>query len=150
MKSCAIVKLSSNKRLHRTNFTVTFFALRGKKAASKISSVSRALSVTMKLSISIIIVAALVVVSIWLVDIANDKNKSVKITETVSSYNSWECGYQNQVGCSIVFEVKPDSVLDVQRIRYGKAYMAVKINQTGLSGWVFSSKGVQVYAKPNT
>jgi hypothetical protein len=32
-----------NKRLHRTNFTVTFFALRGKKAANKICSVSRAL-----------------------------------------------------------------------------------------------------------
>jgi len=33
----------ANKRLHRTNFTVTTFALRGKTAARKIYSVSRAL-----------------------------------------------------------------------------------------------------------
>jgi hypothetical protein len=32
-----------NKRLQRTNFTVTIFALRGKTAASKICSLSRAL-----------------------------------------------------------------------------------------------------------
>ena len=34
---------SPNKRLQRTNFTVTFFALRSKKAASKICSLRRAL-----------------------------------------------------------------------------------------------------------
>ncbi len=39
IKSCEI-NPSVNKQLHRTNFTVTAFALRGKTAASKIYSVS--------------------------------------------------------------------------------------------------------------
>src|SRR5690554_4956626 len=38
-----LVRQKHNNQLHRTNFTVTIFSLRGKNAASKICSVSRAL-----------------------------------------------------------------------------------------------------------
>ena len=104
----------------------------------------------MKLSIVIISVVLLLIVGRWSLDIANDRSKEVKITEEVEAFNDWECGYQNKSDCNAVFEVNPDSTFKVKRIRYGKDFMAVKINQAGSSGWVFSGKGIHVYAVPNT
>ncbi|MBU2983992.1 hypothetical protein KO528_01395 [Saccharophagus degradans] len=104
----------------------------------------------MKLSIGIILIGLLLIVGIWLLDIANDRNKEVKIAEGVEAFNDWVCGYQNQSGCDVVFEVSPNSTFKVKRIRYGKDFTAVKISQDGSSGWVFSGKGVHVYVAPNT
>ncbi|MFO6423574.1 hypothetical protein [Motilimonas sp. KMU-193] len=104
----------------------------------------------MKLSIGVIFIGLLFVVGIWLLDIANDRGKEVKILESVEAFNDWECGYQNQSGCNVVFEVNPNSTFKVKRIRYGKDFMAVKISQDGSSGWVLSGKSVHVYAAPNT
>ena len=104
----------------------------------------------MKLSIGVITIAFFLVTCTWLLDVANDRNKEVKVTESVSAYNDWECGYQNHNGCSVVFEIKPVAIFEVRRIRYGKDFMAVKIVQAGSSGWIFLGKGVQVYEAPNT
>lgn len=83
-------------------------------------------------------------------DIVTDRAKIVEITAPVSAYSNWECGYSNQSGCSVVFEVGADTEYDVQRIRYGKDFMAIKIRQGDLTGWVFSGKAVQIHAEPNT
>lgn len=88
-----------------------------------------ALSVTMKFSI---IIASAILTSIfgfWIVDIARDRTKTVKITHVVSAYNDWECGYQNQDNCKVLFETQLGSVYKVQRIRYGKDFMAIEITQ---------------------
>lgn len=104
----------------------------------------------MKLIIGVAIVVFLVSFGVWKVDIANDRTKNVKITETVLAYNDWECGYQNMPNCSVIFEVMANTTHDVQRIRYGKDFMAIKIHLNGLLGWVFYGKGVKVNAGPNT
>jgi hypothetical protein len=104
----------------------------------------------MKLGIGIFIVAILVVAGIWQVDIANDQRKAIKISENVAAYNEWECGYQSHVGCTEVFEVAPVKILQVERIRYGKDFMAVKISQGEKTGWVIYGKGIEVYVQPNT
>ena len=104
----------------------------------------------MKLSIGIIIAIFLVILGLWAADIAGDRGNKVKIAETVSAYSNWECGSPNKPGCSVVFDVPAGTAHDVKRIRYGKDFMAIQINQDGLSGWVFSGKGVQTIAKPSS
>jgi len=104
----------------------------------------------MKLTIGVFLVLTLVVLGIWGMDIATDRAKVVEVTAPVSAYPNWECGYSNQSGCSVVFETRADAKYGVQRIRYGKDFMAIEIQQNGISGWVFSGKEVRVYAEPNT
>ncbi len=104
----------------------------------------------MKLSIGLLIVFSLVVMDVWLMDIASDRENIVEITAPVSAYSDWECGYSDQSGCSVVFEVEVNAKYDVRRIRYGKDFMAVKIQQDDLSGWVFSGNEVRIHAEPNT
>lgn len=104
----------------------------------------------MRMSIGVIILFSLGILGVWLMDIATDRAKVVEIAATVTAYNDWKCGYSNQSGCRVVFEVGADVEYDVQRIRYGKDFMAIKIQQNGLTGWVFSGKAVQVHAEPNT
>ena len=111
---------------------------------------NKLLSVTMKLNIGILIVAIIVSVGIWQSDIANDQSKAIKISESVAAYNNWKCGYQSLVGCTKVFEVAPIQTFQVERIRYGKDFMAIKISQDGKTGWVIYGKGIEVYAQPNT
>jgi len=101
----------------------------------------------MKLSIGIIIAICLVILGLWVADIAGDRGNKVKITVGVSAYSNWECGYSNKPGCRVVFDVPAGTVHNVQRIRYGKDFMAIQIHQGGLSGWIFSGKGVQISAK---
>ncbi|MFL1456366.1 hypothetical protein ACJO5Y_18145 [Marinobacter sp. GN3S48] len=104
----------------------------------------------MRVSLGVVILLSLVGLGVWLTDIITDRAKVVEVTAPVPAYNDWECGYSNQPGCSVVFEVGEDAEYDVQRIRYGKDFMAIKIQQGGLIGWVFSGKAVRVYAEPNT
>ncbi|MFT6635924.1 hypothetical protein [Alcanivorax sp.] len=104
----------------------------------------------MKLSIGLVIASALVVLGLWFIDIASDQENAVEITAPVSAYTEWECGYPDQLDCSVVFEAYVGEKYDVRRIRYGKDFMAIKIQQGDLSGWVFSGEGVRVHAKPNT
>lgn len=104
----------------------------------------------MKLSIGVSIVILLVSLGVWRADVAKDQENTVEITEKSSAYNDWKCGYHNQPNCSVAFEVKAGSVYEVQRIRYGKDFMAIQVDHNGLTGWVVSGSGVRVSAKPNT
>ncbi len=83
-------------------------------------------------------------------DVASDRENGVEITAPVPAYTNWKCGYSDQSECSVVFEVEVDARYDVRRIRYGKGFMAIKIQQGALNGWVFSGTGVRVHAEPNT
>ncbi|WP_211227204.1 hypothetical protein [Saccharospirillum impatiens] len=94
----------------------------------------------MKLTIGVFFFFTLVVLGVWGMDIATDRAKVVEITTPVSAYPDWECGYSNQSGCSVVFKTRTDAKYGVHRIRYGKDFIAIKIQQHGLSGWVFFAK----------
>ncbi|ASK68246.1 hypothetical protein CF168_04800 [Shewanella bicestrii] len=104
----------------------------------------------MKSSIGVAVTVFLIVLGIWLADLLNDQSNSVKVTESVAAYSDWECGYQHTLDCKVVFETEVNKSYPVQRIRYGKDFMAVKVSQVGISGWIYAGKGVQVNAEPNT
>ncbi|WP_447894974.1 hypothetical protein [Vreelandella sp. GE22] len=104
----------------------------------------------MKIILSILFVVILTVLGVWLMDIATDQAKVVEISAPVSAYTDWECGYSNKPGCSVIFEIITDAEYDVQRIQYGKDFMAIKIQQGGVSGWVFYGKAVRIHAGSNT
>ncbi|WP_372872861.1 hypothetical protein [Shewanella sp.] len=104
----------------------------------------------MKSSICVAATVFLIVLGIWLADLLDDQSKSVKMTESVAAYSDWECGYQHMLDCKVVFETKVNKSYPVQRIRYGKDFMAIKVSQAGISGWISAGKGVQVSAEPNT
>ncbi|WP_258405867.1 hypothetical protein [Shewanella sp. FJAT-51649] len=111
---------------------------------------NKMLSVIMKSSIGGAVIVFLVALGIWLSDIAEDRSMSVKVTESVAAYDDWECGNQYQLDCKVVFEAVINQSYSVQRIRYGKDFMAIKVTQAGISGWIYAGKGVQVSAEPNT
>lgn len=104
----------------------------------------------MKTSIGVAVIVFFVALGIWLSDIAEDRSMSVKVTESVVAYDNWECGNHYQLDCKIVFETVVGQSYSVQRIRYGKDFMAIKVTQTGVSGWIYAGKGVHVIAEPNT
>ncbi|MDK2594020.1 hypothetical protein [Pseudoalteromonas obscura] len=101
----------------------------------------------MGLNISVAIVIALAIVGAWCVEISHDQAHSVKFTETIRAYNDWECAYQNQYGCSVVLEDAAGTEHNVRRRQYSKDFMAVKVEQAGISGWVFAGNGVHVSSK---
>lgn len=104
----------------------------------------------MKLSLNILLVAILMVAGIWYLDIVSDQRKAIKISKKVAAYNDWECSHQSKVSCRTIFEVLPVQVFQVERIRYGKDYMAVKISLDGKTAWVISGEETEVYENPNT
>ena len=104
----------------------------------------------MKSSIGVAVTVFLIALGVWLADITEDQSKSVKVTESVAAYDDWECGYQHTLDCKVVFKTEVNQSYSVQRIRYGKDFMAIKVTQAGISGWIYVDKGVQVSAAPNT
>lgn len=85
------------------------------------------------------LIGTLVVVTItlfgWLIwDIQSDRSKSIRIIKEVPLYDEWE-PLNGQKSSSMI---APGENLKVNRIRYGKDYMAIKIErESGKSGWVF-------------
>ena len=100
----------------------------------------------MKVISSIVIVCLFVVFGFWQLDIASDKRKQVKVITTATAYNGWQCGYEETPNCSVLFKLTKDSLHSVQRIRYGKDFMAIKVFYNGSYGWVISGKEVEIIA----
>lgn len=89
----------------------------------------------------------LAIVGMWLVDIAYDQRKMIKISEKVIAYNEWQCIEKSELGCVKVFDITPVASFQVERIRYGKDFMAVKISQAELTGWVVYGKGMEIFLR---
>lgn len=101
-----------------------------------------------KLSLIVSCVVLLIVLGVWRMDIISDRANSVNITKTVNAYNDWKCGYAQarESGCETVFEVMAGSEYQVQRIRYGKDFMAIKVRHYDTDGWLFHGADVQLIA----
>ena len=70
-------------------------------------------------------------------DIYKDRQNIVVTEESVPAYADWE-PYPTKLQ-KPVFTLPPQAILNVKRIRYGKDYMAVRVEtQEGQSGWIFS------------
>lgn len=85
----------------------------------------------------------------WLAwDIHLDRSKEVRILKTTALYESWE----SLGGQESASTVEPGENLKIERIRYGKDYMAIKVaKDNGLSGWlIYSSDSVEVQGNGKT
>ena len=66
-------------------------------------------------------------------DVQSDKSKSIKITKALPLYDNWEPLNGQQSNSNVM----PGENLKVVRIRYGKDYMAIKVErENGSNGWV--------------
>lgn len=107
------------------------------------------LSDSMKLVIGVLLVVVFILVVFWWADVSSDQGYLVEITERTAVYGRWDCGYKLQVGCEKLFYIAPVKIFKVERIRYGKDFMAVKIKQGEKVGWIMFGGGVEVYERPS-
>lgn len=80
-----------------------------------------------------------IAVSVWCLDVYSDRTKQVIIKTPVSVYDNWECGHFCEVKGVKVFSLNPEQTLDVLSVRYGKDFMAIKVEQGSRTGWIISS-----------
>jgi hypothetical protein len=107
---------------------------------------SETLSVSMKVISSIIIICLFITFGFFQLDVASDKRNQVKVITTATAYNDWQCGYEKTPNCRVLFTLAKDSLHSVQRIRYGKDFMAIKVFFNGFYDWVISGKEVELIA----
>lgn len=94
-----------------------------------------------KILIGIIIALTLLYLAIWL-DIKQDKKNILIVKETSDVFSDWECGFK----CNdSIFRVFEGEEYNVQRIRCGKDFIALKIkSKNGLFGWVILDERYKV------
>jgi hypothetical protein len=104
----------------------------------------------MKITIVTIFIVLLISFGVWQTDVAKDQRKRIVVSGKVTAYDKWECGSSLYKDCVEVFTLNPSTEHNVQRIRYGKDYMAIKVNKNNLSGWVTLGKNVKVIGQSGT
>jgi hypothetical protein len=96
----------------------------------------------MKRAIVIVITIILIIIAIslgiWLRDIYIDRQQVVNTLQSVAFYTDWKCGLKcgekNRIG-----EIPSGMRFKVLRIRYGKDYMAIKVQYNRKKGWLIYS-----------
>ena len=87
--------------------------------------------------ISVVSILLTIIGGLFGYDIYKDRQNVVVTEELVPAYADWE-PYPTKLQ-KPVFTVPPQAIMNVKRIRYGKDYMAVRVEtQEGESGWIFS------------
>ncbi|MEA3491968.1 MAG: hypothetical protein U9R27_08735 [Campylobacterota bacterium] len=97
-----------------------------------------------KVIIAISLTAILIFCLVWL-DIQNDKENILIVKKTSYAFDDWECGYR----CTQTkFKVFEDERYNVERIRYGKDFMAIQIkSKNDILGWVILDESYEVINK---
>jgi hypothetical protein len=76
-------------------------------------------------------------------DILQDRQHILVTEGPVPAYPDWE--RYPPSGMKPGFVIPPDTTLRVKRIRYGKDYMAVRVqSEKGETGWVFYGSGFKI------
>ncbi len=87
--------------------------------------------------ISILIIVAIAIGCFVGYDIYQDRQNNLVLNEPVPVYANWR-PYPTKEQKPI-FILPAQATVKVKRIRYGKDYMAVRVEtQTGKSGWIFT------------
>jgi hypothetical protein len=87
---------------------------------------------------SILFVLGLILVGCFVFDVQRDKKKSVRIVKPLPVFNNWKRSKDQQK----ISDVSPGENLKVARIRYGKDYMAIKVEREDRSnGWLIYQRG---------
>jgi hypothetical protein len=83
----------------------------------------------------VVILAVIVAFVGWyLWDIVKDRSKTIKVIRTIPLYKEWE----PFTGQGTMSSAEPGEKLKVLRIRYGKDYMAIKVEKENEAvGWAF-------------
>jgi hypothetical protein len=98
----------------------------------------------MKKAIGILITIIIVIIiavplGIWLRDIHSVRQQVVTTLQKVAFYTDWKCGLKCGEKNNIC-EIPSGIRLKVLRIRYGKAYMAIRVKYNRETGWfIYSS-----------
>ncbi|MCG8092810.1 MAG: hypothetical protein JAZ17_04130 [Candidatus Thiodiazotropha endolucinida] len=81
-----------------------------------------------------IAIVAFIAMVLWLMDVLNDRNAKVDVLVEINAFENWN---YHSPGKS-VFNIAPDEEVAVLRVRYGKDFMAAKVeNSKGKEGWIF-------------
>lgn len=71
-------------------------------------------------------------------DVWKDKRKRVKIVKPIPLFDDWKRSEKQQK----IADASPGEMFKVARIRYGKDYMAIKVQRDDKSnGWVIYQRG---------
>jgi len=90
------------------------------------------------LIMSVILVLVLISITWFYIDVQRDKKKKVKIVKPLPVFNGWKRSKEQQK----IADVEHGENLKVARIRYGKDYMAIKIQREDKSnGWLIYQRG---------
>ena len=94
-----------------------------------------------KVILSIIIISTIIYGTV-LFDITQDKENILIVKKDSVVFDDWKCGYQCKTSKFKIFEGEQYNVL---RIRYGKDFMALKIeSKNGLLGWAILNENYEV------
>jgi len=84
---------------------------------------------------------------IWLKDIHSDRQNIVTTLEDVSLNSVWECGL-NCENENMIGGIPAGQRMNVLRIRYGKDFMAIKVEYNKDTGWlIYSSEYLRISEK---
>ncbi len=93
-----------------------------------------------------LVIFLIVALAAWFAwDVQSDRNKSIKIIKAVPLYGNWEPLNGQQSNTNVM----PGENLKVVRIRYGKDYMAIKIErEDGSNGWIiYQNEAIELSGK---
>jgi hypothetical protein len=103
----------------------------------------------MKRAIGIVITIILIIIAIplgiWLRDIHIDRQQLVNTLQSVAFYTDWKCGQKCGEQNKKIGEIPSGIRLKVLRIRYGKDYMAIKVQYNRKKGWfIYNSNELEL------
>ncbi|GAA4903150.1 hypothetical protein GCM10023333_41640 [Ferrimonas pelagia] len=83
-------------------------------------------------------------------DVVSDRKHVVAVEVDTAMYESFSCIDATGGLCAAVREIPPGDGYKVLRIRYGKDYMAIKVQADLTSGWILNEQGVALRARTGT
>jgi hypothetical protein len=96
--------------------------------------------------ITIIFIIIAISLRIWLRDIYIDRQQVVNTLQRVAFYIDWKCGLKCEEQHKKIGEILSGIQLNALRIRYGKDYMAIKVQYNHKKGWLIYSSDELVLA----
>jgi len=97
-----------------------------------------------KLSLSAFICFVILAIGLWYLDVKADQSHTIKVTTDTPAYSDWRCGYRCDITGEEAFTLAANTTWHVERIRFGKDFMAIKVTNNSLAGWVINSEKIEL------
>ncbi|WP_125784680.1 hypothetical protein [Pseudoalteromonas rubra] len=92
-----------------------------------------------KLTLRALICFTIFAIGFWYIDVKSDQLHTLTVTTDTLAYSDWRCGYRCDVEGKVAYKLAANTTWHVQRIRFGKDYMAIKVVHNNLAGWVIKN-----------